>query len=96
MSIPLQILIPPPTPEKNNSIEKTLNPLLKKSQSLKTSPPPPPPMSHLENCSALTSSNSLHPSPENIATLLNISNNLEKISAPLTQTKPLKENVIRP
>ena len=67
MSIPLQITISP-TPEKFNSIEKTLNPLLKQSQSLKTSPPPP--MSHLENFSALTSGNSLHPSPKNIVTLL--------------------------
>ena len=80
MSIPLQILISPHS-RKINSIEKTLNPLLKKSQSLKTSPPPP--MSHLENCSALTSGNSLHPSTENIATLLKHFKQLRKNLSPL-------------
>ena len=65
---------------------KHLNHLNKKTVS---TPPPPP---HEPSRKFLSPPDKfLHPSPENIATLFKQS---KKISAFLTQTQPLKENVI--
>ena len=67
MSIPLQIIIPP-LPKNLTPLRKPWAPFLKNLSLWK---PPPPPLGNEPSQKFLsTSGNSLHPSPENIATLL--------------------------
>ena len=65
-------------------------------EKISTPSPPPPPHEPSQTFLSPDPGKSLHPSPENIATPPKHFKQSKKNRSPLTQTQPLKGNVIRP